>query len=716
MTNFENFRDQLSAHFNANMADYPLFTVDVDRDKMWELYLDSFPIGANQMYRKRRYYDCSECRSFIKKFGAVVAITDKNEIISIWDFDTEDPVFAPVAKALRNFVHSASIERPFMSECIHVGVDKNVESIEHTTSDGKPEYEVLVWHHFHVELPTKHVCRFENIGHETGERLNAHNALVGSLTSISVDAVDTVLDLIRDNLLYRGGEWEKRLEQFKEVHEQYDALETDEARDIFCYRIGYQLVDTPIPFLKNRSIGPLLTDITEGKDIEEAVRAYEAIVDPGVYKRPKPIFTAKMKEAAKEKIVELGFEKSLTRRFAVLDDITINDILFADRRTKAILSGVDEIFAGLESKDHAKKAQSFDGVPEVTAAAFISDILPNAEGIEVYVDNSFTSNFVSLVAPCNADAKSMFNWGNGFSWAYTGNATDSFKEKVQEFGGKTDGVMRFSIKWNESGRDSVDLDAHCACRYPHAGMTSMTSWKRLEQRDEEIYFGNKHGRYGGELDVDIRWPDRQIKGPDKTAVENITWSGVTRPRAGQYAFYVHQYNGYLQDGFRAEIELDGTIYSFDYGKPLVQKEKVIVAFVGVGSDGSMAIDPRIPIGSAKSKKVWEVNTLEFHPVTAVMYSPNHWSTADHPCGHKHLFFMLEGCQSNERPSGIFNEYLVPELSVGNRKVMAALSDQLRVQDSDGEQLSGLGFALDKRAELIVKVHTGETAKVMKVTF
>lgn len=687
---FTNFRDALKAHFDEHMAQHPLFEVAVDREEMWSLYLDSFPPEVNPMFRKRRRFDCSECRYFIKKFGNVVAIVD-GKIISIWDFDD-----VSVAREMSNYIHSKQIERPFMSDSEKVGIPSNPE-IEEATG------EVITWEHFYVKLPEQHICDKSKIGRITGEKLNARNAIIGSFSAISVEAIDTVLELIRENLLYRGSEWEKTLERFRELKVEHDALGSSEERSLYCWKLGYTLSDTPIPFIKNRSIGTLLTDITNGKDIEEAVRAYEAITDPGVYKRPKPIFTQAMKEQAKAKIVELGFEKSLARRFAMLDDITINDILFADRKTKAFLSGIDALFDDLKPASQPKKAQDFAGIPEIGVGQFVSDILPTAESIEAYVDNAHLGNFVSLIAPANQDSKSMFTWGNGFSWAYTGNATDSFKKKVQEFGGKTDGDLRFSIKWNESGRDSVDLDAHCRIRYVRGAV-------------DEIYFGHKHGVFGGELDVDIRWPSAQIKGTDKTAVENITWSDGRRVAPGEYAFYVHQYDGDLTDGFRAEIELDGEVFSFDYDKPIKKGQTVLVAEVAVDLNGKKRIKPVLPVGSSRPKNQWGVETLQFVPVSAVMFSPNHWSTAEHPCGHKHLFFMLEGCVSDERPSGIFNEYLVHELCEGNRKVMAALSDQLRVQDSDSGQLSGLGFALDKRAELIVKIRVGETAKVMKVKF
>ena len=38
----------------------------VDKDEMYNLYLDSFPVGTNAIYRTRREHDCSCCRGFIK--------------------------------------------------------------------------------------------------------------------------------------------------------------------------------------------------------------------------------------------------------------------------------------------------------------------------------------------------------------------------------------------------------------------------------------------------------------------------------------------------------------------------------------------------------------------------------------------------------------------------------------------------------------------------
>ena len=53
--NFQPFARLIAEHF-ARMTEgvEMLYTVDVDRDQLWNYYLDSYPAGTNEVSRTRR--------------------------------------------------------------------------------------------------------------------------------------------------------------------------------------------------------------------------------------------------------------------------------------------------------------------------------------------------------------------------------------------------------------------------------------------------------------------------------------------------------------------------------------------------------------------------------------------------------------------------------------------------------------------------------------
>ena len=685
---FTEMRNKLMENFNEMTKDVDhLFEVAVNKDELWNLYLDSFPAGTNEIYRERRWHDCSCCRQFIKTIGNVVVIKN-GEIITIWDFRTDDSTYQPVLDALSSFIKSHAVSNIFVSKFKKIGTLQNYEELE----NGK----VKEWSHFYLELPDKFVDRSSRSeGDIKGSFRDTRNVFKRSLDEITMDSIDTILELINSNTLYKGEEWKGVLGEFKKYKKEYDKLISDVERDNYAWEQSVK-AGIAIGRIRNHSIGTLLVNVSEEMDLDTAVKKYEQIVAPANYKRPKAIYTKKMLEDAKKTITELGYLDSLQRRFANLDDITVNNILFSNRDAAKRIVGADDIFGDME-KDVAVNPRKFSKVDEISATDFIDKVIPTAKEVEVFVENKHDKNFVSMIAPYNKDAKTMFKWDNGLSWAYTGNITDSnMKQNVKAAGGNVDGVLRFSIQWNESGKDNSDLDAHC-----------------IEPTGNEIYFGNcrkpEISKLGGQLDIDITQPIRQM--PGKASVENITWLDKSRMKSGVYKFFVNQYEARGSKGFKAEVEFDGEIYSFEYNHPV--RGNVQVAEVTMDNNGNFTIKEKLSGNSTiSSRNIWGVNTNQFVPVSVISYSPNYFDEQD-GIGHRHLFFFLKDCVNTEEPNGYYNEFLKNELAE-HKRVFEALGAKCHVEDTE-DQLSGIGFSMTKRAELIVKVK-GATERIMKVKF
>ena len=674
---YELFRLTVNVHVSDMFSNYEqLYELDVDKDLLWDLYLNSIPPEHNKIFRVRRRFDCSTCRHFIKNVGALAAI-DGGRIVSVWDVESGDEDFDRVAKTLSEYVKKNGIANVFAIKVPNAGNDSNLEMTE--------SGEIIKWTHYHANIPAKFRSTLaDSVDAIKGNAKTTRDAFARNLQEVTMDSVETVLELINQGSLYRGDEYRHIVSAFREWKKEYDKIEDAAARDIFIWDKVGRNTNSPVLKIRGTAIGTLLTDISGGMDLDAAVRRFESVVAPTNYKRSKPIFTQDMLESAQKTITELGYLDSLSRRFANADDITVGNILYRNADTaKRMDGGIFEMLA----KEATGKPRQFSKVEEIGIEDFIRNVIPTANEIEAYVQNRHVHNFCSLIAPVYKNSKTMFKWGNNFSWAYSGNVTDSIlKQNVKKAGGNVEGVLRFSIQWNDlDGFDQNDMDAHC--KTPHG----------------EIYYRQKHV-YGGELDVDIIHP---VKG--QAAVENITWADM-KYLNGTYDFFVHKFSDRGgRSGFRAEIEFDGNIYSYDC-RDMFRNNKA-VATVTV-KNGQFSIQHHMP-NSESTREVWGIHTNNYVPVSVICYSPNYW---DHQngIGNKHYMFMLKDCVNPEMPNAWYNEFLNSDLYPAHRKVMEVMGLKAHVQDTN-DQLSGLGFSSTIRNELVVRVK-GATERTLKIKF
>ena len=225
-------------------------------------------------------------------------------------------------------------------------------------------------------------------------------------------------------------------------------------------------------------IGTLVQDLSEGVDVERAVASFEAKVAPTNYKRTTAVITPAMVKKAMETIEALGLEPALERRFAIIGDISVNDVKWVDGSVKPAMKGgiADALMQVAEAANLQNTKKDEERAEDIGLEDFVERVLPEATGMEVLLKGEHLGNLMSLTAPVHPEPKQLFRWGNDFAWSYGGNVADSIAERVKKAGGKVDGAaLRVSLSW--FNYDDLDLHVHepAASRASAACATTSTS-------------------------------------------------------------------------------------------------------------------------------------------------------------------------------------------------------------------------------------------------
>jgi hypothetical protein len=511
---FPAFTKMVAASFQSLTKTSDVFVVELDRDTLWDAYLASFPEGSNPRFKTTTEHDCRCCRQFIRRAGNVVIVCDDGTLHSIWD---EAAAIAPwpyriVASRLRDVVRAANV-----CDLYRVNEKETSFGAVQSRSLDKETQQARTWQHFHTgEIPKN--IRVPSPDQVRGDYRTTAQVFERGLVELSPSAVDTVLSLIESNALYRGEEHKAAVLNFMQMHRAFLALEGyGLARKIFVWANA----GSPAARFRNTVIGTLVQDLSEGQDLEHAVKSFETKVAPQNYKRTTTLITPGMVKKAMETIEALGLEPALERRFAVIGDISVNDVKWVDGTVKPLMkSGIGNVLMQHASATSAGRSTDEQRAEEIGLDDFVAKILPETTSLELLFKNEHVGNLMSLTAPCHPEPKQLFRWGNDFAWSYGGNVADSIRERVKKAGGKVEGaVLRVSLSWFNYD----DLDLHII--EPNGGGARGVYGK--------IFFGARRGWTGGTLDVDMN----AGSGRTREAVENVVWT--MKPPDGAYRVVVN---------------------------------------------------------------------------------------------------------------------------------------------------------------------------------
>lgn len=704
----KNFNKKIQDRFAEMQATGKLFRVELTGNQVWDLYLSSFPGEYDPKFRdpNSSTHNCNHCKNFIRRYGNIVAVDNEYNIMSMFDVDVEGEYYESSIK-LSNAIRSSKIKEVFfetfneLKSLPYESCNKNNSVFRLGTALNSKRYtkeeaekygvvkanEIRSFNHFHLDLNKSYVD-FSGSSVEAlmGEYRDSKNVFQRAMETIPVDTLNLVRDLINQGSLLNGQTHLFKIEQFLPFKIEYDNLSPSK-RDAWCWIKSYKL---PIAKFRNELIGVLCTELAEGEELNKACQSWNKRVDPANYMKAIAPITKKQIEEAKKFVEENGYVDSFDRRFATIDDIKVSEILHSnigDSKLKNV-----SIFDNVKATSTRHKRNEFDGVEEIHIEKFMKDILPSCSSIEAFVTNKQKGNFASLTTSNNENSKPIFKWDNNYSWTFNGNLAgkSQIKEAVKSKGGKVDGILRFSITWNEDGRDILDYDAHA---------------KEPGNNGQHICFRTYKGHnspMSGMLDVDM------IR-PRKLGVENIVWSDKSKMKDGVYKFWINNYDNGRSKGVKAEIEFDGEIYTYDI--PHVSSDQNVAEVTLKNGEFTIKHIAKLSDESTTSTEIYNLETNKFHKVNLVCLSPNHWNNNN--VGNKHYFFMLEGCKTKEPIRGFHNENLLPDLAQ-HRKVLEVLGTTNTIKPSD-KQLSGLGFNATVKDELILRL-SGSHKRVVKVLF
>lgn len=708
----EKLNKEIQSQFDEMCATGKLYRANISGDELWDIYLQGF--GDDAIFRdpESSVHNCNHCKNFMRRYGNIVAIDQYGNITTIFDINRimvndeyansmkllsgaiKDVGIANVFFETFNELNSLPYEKTVKNQPVfRLGVNKNVKRYTREEAEKfgvvKPN-EIRSFHHMHLNVPKQ----FVDHSGSSQEALIAwyrdkYNVFKRAMIEISLNTFKMVEDLIEQGSLLDGTSHLHAIKKMKAHKIAYDSPVNDKKdKNSYFWSVTYNMDEATAKF-NNTLIGVLCGEIEKGLDLNTVCMNWNKRVDPANYmKATAPITKGQIEEASKF-LQENGYEESFNRRHATIEDVVISEIkhVNADSEIKKF-----SIFDNVKPTDNTVKLNK-DNIQTITVEKFMKEILPTCDTVEAYLENRMQGNLVSMTTAVDKDTKKAFKWNNNLSWTFNGNLAGKslIRDAVKSRGGNVDGVLNIRLAFPTV---TNDYDLHVR-----------------EPQGNHIYYSNVRNMQSssGMLDLDAQGVDGHQQ-PEKR-VENVTYSDKSKMPKGSYRVSINDYSRSKFPGeFTVEIEYDGELISFKLKETGIKNdaEVCLIDFDGTNFKVHPASDVIMTNSQTISKKIWGLDTNNFHKVNLVSTTPNHWG--EPKIGNKHYLFMIENCRVDTPIRSFHIENLNTELTK-HRKVMEIVGATNMINPVD-DQLSGLGFNSTVEDSLIVRVNNKRVYKVV----
>jgi hypothetical protein len=387
-THYIAFLDALDANARALGIADRLFTVDTVG--LWDAYLAALPAS------ERAYHTCHECRRFIERFGGVVLIGADGEVRSaLWQPIGLAPgsMYRKVASKLKALVEKRKLTGVFVSSEKRWGTPRTG-----------------VWTHIAAApVPKNHVFvdKIKTAEQRAAEYAHEYETLKNGLAAYPRATVEQALDLLQTGKLYRSEGALAAATWLSNLHAKL-ASTPKTRRDALLWRAA-ATAPTGFCHVKSTMVGTLLDDLVAGLPFDEIKKRFDSKMDPKFYQRPQAAPAAQNLARAEKLVEQLGIERSLLRRYALLSEVPT---LWTPR---PVVPEVHQgpVFGGIRPKGAIDPTPTspISGTTPITWMKFARDVLPRATRIDWFSTGGITRvGFGAQITAQLADAPPILQW------------------------------------------------------------------------------------------------------------------------------------------------------------------------------------------------------------------------------------------------------------------------------------------------------------------
>jgi hypothetical protein len=234
---------QKTFYINIKLFGYQLFTTNVDKKDLWNIFLYNIP----EEYRQ--YYNCHSCKEFIQKYGGLIFISNAGIKYTFWNIQRTPEFFKFPVFEMNNFIKESNVSGLFFTEQHHLG------KLGHGNIQ-----------HMKIILPAimVHIDKTETARQKMIRKRKDFNKLKFAIDYYNDYNFEDLLTFLIAEKQFHTENMKKRIEFFKEIHKlKYRIDKTYQINKI--WRL---VADYPSDYcnIKKSFFASVLNDLKKEKD------------------------------------------------------------------------------------------------------------------------------------------------------------------------------------------------------------------------------------------------------------------------------------------------------------------------------------------------------------------------------------------------------------------------------------------------------------------